>query len=451
MKHGSLAAFEKIQERNSVSKRKLLLADDSITIQKVVNLTFADEGIEVISVGDGNSAMDKIREESPDLIMADVNMPGLNGYEICEKVRQSDEYRRTPVILLVGSFEPFDEVEAKRVGADDFLKKPFQSINQLVNTVTVLLDSESAAAYGEDPADDNTDSDDDDEFYGMTTATEGFADSGIDDEMIETSHSVPADAAAGSDHEITEEYVGEDSYQETAAEDHEDDDFEEFSIVSSNAPSEIAGYDDVSNEPASDETDYAFDGEESFDTDLSDHDSEEERSEDNETEKSIEVTGLDLDESNLLELPFEETEVADDPESVANEEFAASLLTNEIDLPGISVDQSEEDTPEDSITDGKEEYREEAEFGGSGVETKDDGEYAFSEDMPSEETGEQAEHDTNGIAEGSDSITQEMIDEISRRVVERLSGEALRDVAREVVPEMAERIIRQIAEEKMNE
>jgi CheY-like chemotaxis protein len=135
------------KEQNLVSKQKLLLADDSVTIQKVVNLTFADEGIEVISVGDGDSAMEKILECSPDLIMVDVNMPGLNGYEICEKLRTSQTFRNTPVILLVGSFEPFDEEEAKRVGADDYLTKPFQSIRQLVQKVTTLLNAERTNGY----------------------------------------------------------------------------------------------------------------------------------------------------------------------------------------------------------------------------------------------------------------------------------------------------------------
>ncbi len=93
-------------------KRKLLLADDSITIQKVVNLTFADEGIEVITASDGDTAMKKFVEATPDLVMADVNMPGLDGYRICEMIKQDDETKQIPVILLVGSFEPFDEEEA---------------------------------------------------------------------------------------------------------------------------------------------------------------------------------------------------------------------------------------------------------------------------------------------------------------------------------------------------
>jgi CheY-like chemotaxis protein len=124
-----------------VSKRKLLLADDSVTIQKVVNLTFADEGIEVITVGDGDSAMEKISQLSPDVVLADVHMPGLNGYQICEIVRDNPATRDLPVVLLVGSFEPFDENEAARVGANAFLTKPFQSIRQLVSQVSDLMEA----------------------------------------------------------------------------------------------------------------------------------------------------------------------------------------------------------------------------------------------------------------------------------------------------------------------
>jgi hypothetical protein len=76
-------------------------------------------------------------------------MPGRNGYEVCEHIKRSERFRHIPVMLLVGSFEPFDEAEARRVGADDFLTKPFQSIRQLVNKVGALL---SGAAPAEDEA-----------------------------------------------------------------------------------------------------------------------------------------------------------------------------------------------------------------------------------------------------------------------------------------------------------
>ncbi len=125
--------------------RRLLLADDSITIQKVVNLTFADEGMEVITVGNGDLAIEKIEDLAPDIVLADIHMPGLNGYEVCEFVKRNARFRHIPVMLLVGSFEPFNEAEARRVGADDHLTKPFQSIRQLVSKVGALLGGKSAA------------------------------------------------------------------------------------------------------------------------------------------------------------------------------------------------------------------------------------------------------------------------------------------------------------------
>jgi CheY-like chemotaxis protein len=117
---------------------RILLADDSITIQKVVNLTFADEGIEVVAVSNGEQAERRLSEISPDLVLADIFMPGKNGYELCEFVKQSPQFRNVPVVLLVGAFEPFNEAEARRVRADAHLTKPFES-RTLVDTVRKLI------------------------------------------------------------------------------------------------------------------------------------------------------------------------------------------------------------------------------------------------------------------------------------------------------------------------
>ncbi len=122
-----------------VTGRKLLLADDSVTIQKVIDLTFSDEGIEVTTVGNGEQAISVLEEIQPDIVLADVFMPGRSGYEVCEHIKRDERFRHIPVMLLVGSFEPFDQAEARRVGADDYLTKPFQSIRQLVSKVTSLL------------------------------------------------------------------------------------------------------------------------------------------------------------------------------------------------------------------------------------------------------------------------------------------------------------------------
>jgi CheY-like chemotaxis protein len=119
--------------------RKLLLADDSITIQKVVDLTFADEGVSVVCVNNGREAIERLEEFTPDVVLADVFMPQMNGYEVCEYIKQNEKLKNIPVMLLVGSFEPFDEAEARRVGADDTLTKPFQSIRRLIDKVGLLV------------------------------------------------------------------------------------------------------------------------------------------------------------------------------------------------------------------------------------------------------------------------------------------------------------------------
>jgi CheY-like chemotaxis protein len=124
----------------------LLLADDSVAIQKVIDLTFTDEGMDVTTVGDGQDALDKLNQFIPDVVLADVFMPGVDGYELCKFIKEDERFRGVPVMLLVGSFEPFDESEAKRVGADDVVTKPFQSIRDLVSRVGSLVGQEDESA-----------------------------------------------------------------------------------------------------------------------------------------------------------------------------------------------------------------------------------------------------------------------------------------------------------------
>lgn len=124
--------------------RRLLLADDSVTIRKVVELTFVDEGFDVTTTANGDQAIEMLAENLPDIVLADVYMPGLNGYQVCERIKRDERFRHIPVMLLVGSFEPFDEAEARRVGADDYLTKPFQSIRNLVSKVGSLLGADSS-------------------------------------------------------------------------------------------------------------------------------------------------------------------------------------------------------------------------------------------------------------------------------------------------------------------
>jgi CheY-like chemotaxis protein len=117
-------------------RRTILLADDSVTIRKIVELTFGETDIRVESVGSGREALEKLRDLRPDLVLADVVMPGPSGYEVCRAVKASD--RPVPVLLLAGTFEPFDALQARECGSDGHVTKPFDS-RLLVERVEQLL------------------------------------------------------------------------------------------------------------------------------------------------------------------------------------------------------------------------------------------------------------------------------------------------------------------------
>ena len=123
--------------------KTILLADDSVTIQKVVELTFMDEDYQVVAAGDGEAALEQLPATKPDLVIADVHMPKIDGYEVCRKTKQN--HPGIPVLLLVGTFEQFDEQKATEVGADGHLKKPFDS-QDLINQVDALIADSGAAA-----------------------------------------------------------------------------------------------------------------------------------------------------------------------------------------------------------------------------------------------------------------------------------------------------------------
>jgi len=118
---------------------KILIADDNSNIQKMVGLALKDQGIDVVAVGNGEAAVRKISDIHPDLVLADVFMPVRNGYEVCQYVKSDSALSHIPVILLVGAFDPLDEQEAQRVGADGVLKKPFVPPDPLISMVKSAL------------------------------------------------------------------------------------------------------------------------------------------------------------------------------------------------------------------------------------------------------------------------------------------------------------------------
>jgi len=118
--------------------KKVLIADDSPTIQKFISLALADEDISIESVSDGEQAVERVKSSRPELVMADILMPGINGYEICSRIKEDPELVGTQVILMAGTFESFDEEAAKRAGCDAHLTKPFDT-SELIQLVHSLM------------------------------------------------------------------------------------------------------------------------------------------------------------------------------------------------------------------------------------------------------------------------------------------------------------------------
>ena len=124
---------------------KLLLADDSVTIQRVVELTFSGEDVQVVTVGDGEQAIARIPVELPDIVLADIGMPKRSGYDVSAFVKGRHDLSHIPVLLLAGAFEPVDEARAQQVQCDGVLVKPFEP-QQVISRVKDLIESARAAA-----------------------------------------------------------------------------------------------------------------------------------------------------------------------------------------------------------------------------------------------------------------------------------------------------------------
>jgi len=125
--------------------RTILLADDSLTIQKVVELTFADTDYEVVAVSSGDDLLRQLPECRPDLVICDVIMPGTDGYDVCQEIKLSADFLHVPVILLTGTFEPFDRDRALAVGCSEIITKPFEA-RKLVEAVDRLYSAAGVAS-----------------------------------------------------------------------------------------------------------------------------------------------------------------------------------------------------------------------------------------------------------------------------------------------------------------
>src|SRR5581483_4464583 len=131
----------------------LLLADDSVTIQRVIELTFADEDVKVVAVSDGDQAIARLDAQPPDIVLADVGMPGKNGYEVAQYVKHTPRLSHIPVVLLTGAFEPVDQARAAEAGCDGVLAKPFEPQLVISRVKELLGHGKGAAAVAAPSAD----------------------------------------------------------------------------------------------------------------------------------------------------------------------------------------------------------------------------------------------------------------------------------------------------------
>ncbi|MDH4101669.1 MAG: response regulator [Nitrospirota bacterium] len=138
---GKLKKGEIVMEGHK--KIRILLADDSITIRRVVEMTLPQDKFQITSVGDGEAALEVLANELPDVILADVIMPKMDGYALCSVIRSSPQFMNIPVILLVGTFENYDETRGKECGANDHIVKPFET-GDLIEKISKLAERSEA-------------------------------------------------------------------------------------------------------------------------------------------------------------------------------------------------------------------------------------------------------------------------------------------------------------------
>jgi two-component system alkaline phosphatase synthesis response regulator PhoP len=121
-----------------MSKGKILVVDDEIYIVHILDFSLGMEGYEVVTALDGEQALHKVKSDRPDLVVLDIMMPKLDGYETCKILKNDPETKNIPVILLSAKGRNVDQKMGFQVGADDYITKPF-SPRKLVERINMIL------------------------------------------------------------------------------------------------------------------------------------------------------------------------------------------------------------------------------------------------------------------------------------------------------------------------
>ena len=135
-------------------KYRVLFADESPIIQTIVEEILQQEGFEVKTVSDSQSVLDALDSFKPHIVLVDISLRGLDGYCLCSEIKQNMASLNIPIILLAGAYAPYDEKYADFVGADDYILKPFESL-ELIGKIRKLLNFDYSAAYEPPPYSDD--------------------------------------------------------------------------------------------------------------------------------------------------------------------------------------------------------------------------------------------------------------------------------------------------------
>jgi CheY-like chemotaxis protein len=410
-----------------------LLADDSVTIRKVVELTFADEGIDVTTAPDAETAMQQFVEVQPDIVLVDIGLPGTTGYQICEMIKQDDGTKHIPVLLLVGSFEPFDQDEAERVCSDGFLTKPFHSIRDLVARVWDLLGRETSveepAAASATPSADVADIEHlYDSSFANTAEIEEFdtvddllGDAGMDDELIEASApTYNGSEARGDDPSTHEGPAGAKEFDWSPEALVVEKEYRESDM----STDEYDGFDDISLHET-----------------VADDQAGREWRPDN---------GSSIVLDPVTHEPAREAVTSSDDEAAAGETEETPAPETLVPDPG-AIEYSTAETPDDELETESVSIESQDSSEAELAATEPDEAPIYAGNSPFEETVEKtsSELPPQSVEEGTvDEPSPELISLIAQRVIDHLSDNVVRDIAKEAVPRIAEKLIREALDQE---
>jgi CheY-like chemotaxis protein len=408
--------------------RTILLADDSLTIQKVVELTFADTEYEVVAVSSGDDLLQRLPETRPDLVICDVIMPGKDGYEVCQEIKSNSEFLHLPVILLTGTFEPFDRDRAIAVGCSEIITKPFEA-KKLVDAVERL----AAAPAAPPPQAAET------QEIGPDELTASDADEALDDTDVSQEYGPAevAEAESGEEAAVQMEDVGDDLPPVDSPEEYQPDEFDlddEASAVEWDSPD----LPEIEKPPSTVEfSDFAPDPAQTLAA-----------AEIDAMMQTEEVEAVSFeDEAAAVDEPFVDAVEAAGPFSPSGNTAEAdqaieadvdSSKTTPIDVSAVMVDHQ-------PYLEAKAEFELDDEPGEAAVDDADTQDF---DDEPGEDAMDDADTQDFGDKPPIDEVPEEAslsdadIDRIARRVLE-LATDRIDNIAWDVIPDMAEVVVRE--------